>query len=112
MLYVFSLVGFTHHSLGSQWLDAPADPAGTDYPARPEWYFLFLFQWLKFFSGSTAEMIGAIVVPGVVAGVLFAAPFYESLVSARRAQKFVVGYAAFLVLAGVVLTGCRAAARP
>ena len=105
LLVVFVLAGYTHHSLGSEWLDAPADPAGADYPARPEWYFLFLFQWLKFFSGSTSEMIGAIVVPGVVAGVLFAAPFYESLVSARRAQKFVVGYAIFLVAAGVVLTG-------
>src|SRR5262249_19349960 len=28
-------------------LDAPADPASADYPARPEWYFLSLFQMLK-----------------------------------------------------------------
>ena len=31
-------------------LDAPADPA-SDYPARPEWYFLSLFQMLKHSPG-------------------------------------------------------------
>ena len=31
-------------------LDAPADP-NTPYPARPEWYFLSLFQLLKHFQG-------------------------------------------------------------
>ncbi|MFT7582017.1 MAG: ubiquinol-cytochrome c reductase cytochrome b subunit, partial [Myxococcota bacterium] len=31
-------------------LDAPAD-ASSNYEARPEWYFLFLFQLLKFFEG-------------------------------------------------------------
>ena len=38
-------------------LDAPADPASSEYPARPEWYFLSLFQMLKYFSGSR-EIIG------------------------------------------------------
>ena len=40
-------------------LDAPADPASSDYPARPEWYFLSLFQMLKLFPGSR-EIIGTI----------------------------------------------------
>ena len=43
-------------------LDAPADPSSSDYPARPEWYFLSLFQMLKYFPGSR-EMIGTIVIP-------------------------------------------------
>src|SRR5262249_19767573 len=50
-------------------LDAPADPA-SDYPARPEWYFLSLFQMLKYFEGQL-EIVGSIVVPGV-AGLYFA----------------------------------------
>src|SRR5262249_50781412 len=45
-------------------LDAPANPA-TDYPARPEWYFLFLFQLLKYFEGSQ-EIIGTVVIPNGV----------------------------------------------
>src|SRR5262245_23853631 len=43
-------------------LDAPADPATESYPARPEWYFLFLFQLLKYFEGET-EIIGTVVIP-------------------------------------------------
>ena len=34
-------------------LDAPADPANQYSAARPEWYFLFLFQFLKYFPGES-----------------------------------------------------------
>jgi ubiquinol-cytochrome c reductase cytochrome b subunit len=50
-------------------LDAPADPA-RPYPARPEWYFLFLFQLLKYFEGDQ-EVIGTVVIP-VAAGLVLA----------------------------------------
>src|SRR5262249_1332596 len=46
-------------------LDAPADLATRDYPARPEWYFLFLFQLLKYFPGDL-EIVGTVVIPLVV----------------------------------------------
>jgi ubiquinol-cytochrome c reductase cytochrome b subunit len=42
-------------------LDAPAD-AARPYPARPEWYFLFLFQLLKYFEGEQ-EIIGTVFIP-------------------------------------------------
>jgi ubiquinol-cytochrome c reductase cytochrome b subunit len=42
-------------------LDAPADP-GRPYPARPEWYFLSLFQLLKYFKGDQ-EIIGTVLIP-------------------------------------------------
>src|SRR5262249_24068291 len=51
-------------------LDAPADPATESYPARPEWYFLFLFQLLKYFEGDQ-EIIGTVLIPGAVMGLLF-----------------------------------------
>jgi ubiquinol-cytochrome c reductase cytochrome b subunit len=54
-------------------LDAPADP-NVPYPARPEWYFLFLFQLLKYFEGDQA-LIGTVVIPGAVAVILFALPW-------------------------------------
>ncbi|MBI3465976.1 MAG: cytochrome b N-terminal domain-containing protein [Planctomycetes bacterium] len=59
------------HGLGAN-LDAPADPS-RPYPARPEWYFLFLFQLLKYFEGDK-EIIGTVVIPGVAGLVLFLAP--------------------------------------
>lgn len=57
-------------------LDAPADRANEYSAARPEWYFLFLFQFLKLFEGQgeTGELLGAIVVPGAVMGLLFLMP--------------------------------------
>ncbi len=54
-------------------LGAPADPSETYAAARPEWYFLFLFQFLKYFEG-TSERIGAIYAPGALMLVLFLMP--------------------------------------
>jgi mono/diheme cytochrome c family protein len=56
-------------------LSAPADPAEQYSAARPEWYYLFLFQLLKYFPGSS-EIIGAIVIPSVVVGILFLLPLF------------------------------------
>jgi ubiquinol-cytochrome c reductase cytochrome b subunit len=56
-------------------LDAPADPS-SDYPARPEWYFLALFQLLKYFHGPL-EIVGTIVLPGVIGAYLFALPLID-----------------------------------
>jgi quinol-cytochrome oxidoreductase complex cytochrome b subunit/mono/diheme cytochrome c family protein len=53
-------------------LDAPAD-AADEYEARPEWYFLFLFQLLKYFEGEQA-LIGTQVIPSGVALVLLLLP--------------------------------------
>jgi ubiquinol-cytochrome c reductase cytochrome b subunit len=59
--------------LGAE-LGAPADPSEPYSAARPEWYFLFLFQFLKYFPGGT-EVWGAIVIPTLVIGFLFLMPF-------------------------------------
>jgi ubiquinol-cytochrome c reductase cytochrome b subunit len=61
--------------LGAE-LGAPADPANPYSAARPEWYFLFLFQFLKLFEGhgATGEFMGAIVVPGIVMAFMFLMP--------------------------------------
>ncbi|HQU43294.1 MAG TPA: cytochrome b N-terminal domain-containing protein, partial [Pirellulales bacterium] len=61
--------------LGAE-LGAPADPANEYSAARPEWYFLFLFQFLKLFEGqgATGELLGAIVVPGLIMTVLALMP--------------------------------------
>src|SRR5580765_5709613 len=53
-----------HAPMGAE-LGAPADATEPYSAARPEWYFLFLFQFMKFFPGQT-EVWGAIVIPGLV----------------------------------------------
>jgi ubiquinol-cytochrome c reductase cytochrome b subunit len=71
-LAVLATVLFLVFYLGAE-LGAPADPANNYSAARPEWYFLFLFQLLKYFPGES-EVIGAIVIPGIVVGLLFLMP--------------------------------------
>ena len=53
-------------------LEAPADPS-SQYDARPEWYFLPLFQMLKYLPGKL-ETIGALGLPVLVGGVLVLLP--------------------------------------
>ena len=58
-------------------LGPPAEPTEAFGAARPEWYFLFLFQMLKYFDGSlgfNTELVGAIVLPAVLFGFMFAMP--------------------------------------
>jgi ubiquinol-cytochrome c reductase cytochrome b subunit len=57
-------------------LDAIADPSDATYIPRPEWYFLSLFQLLKYFPGPL-EPIATIVIPGLVVGGLLALPFLD-----------------------------------
>ena len=45
-------------------LEGQADPTNTGYVPRPEWYFLFLFQLLKYFPGSL-EWVGVAVLPAL-----------------------------------------------
>jgi ubiquinol-cytochrome c reductase cytochrome b subunit len=68
-------------------LDAPADPSSADYPARPEWYFLSLYQMLKFFPGNR-EVIGTIVIPTALLVVLLLLPLLD--------RVFPRGFAHFL----------------
>src|SRR3954454_12917161 len=57
-------------------LERLADPTDTSYIPRPDWYFLFLFQTLKFFEGP-AEVIGTIVLPTLAVAALFLVPFID-----------------------------------
>ncbi|HQU18196.1 MAG TPA: hypothetical protein PLA92_04010, partial [Fimbriimonadaceae bacterium] len=52
-------------------LEAIADPTGTDFSPRPEWYFLGLYELLKIMPAGY-EVVATIVVPGLVSiGMLF-----------------------------------------
>lgn len=66
-------------------LDAPADPS-SDYPARPEWYFLGLFQLLKYFHGPL-EIVGTVVLPMLVGAYLFALPLFDKKPTTALRQR-------------------------
>ncbi len=61
---------------GAPALEPPADPTSSDYVPRPEWYFLGLFQLLKYFPGRW-EIVGAIVIPGAVMTLLALLPWID-----------------------------------
>ncbi len=81
-------------------LGAPADPAEQFSAARPEWYFLFLFQFLKYFPGKT-ELIGAIVLPALCMLVLVAIPILGQW---KLGHRFNLGFLGAMLVGAVLLT--------
>ncbi|MEW6731531.1 MAG: cytochrome b N-terminal domain-containing protein, partial [Acidobacteriota bacterium] len=77
---VFILILFAIMAVLSYFLPAPlepqADPADTSYIARPEWYFLPLYQLLKYFPGKLA-LIPTVILPGLIFTALFLLPFVD-----------------------------------
>jgi len=57
-------------------LQALASPNSAGYVPRPEWYFLWLFQLLKYFKGSL-EAVGTALVPTALVALLVALPFLD-----------------------------------
>ena len=57
-------------------LDEIANPSDSQYVPRPEWYFLSLFELLKYVPGSL-EPVATIGIPGAVVCVLFLLPFVD-----------------------------------
>ena len=99
LIVVFALTVCGH---GAR-LEAPADPA-SDYPARPDWYLLFLFQLLGYFEGRL-EFIGSMVMPGLALLYLAALPLIDRTPgSALRSRLVPLAPAAGLCLALATLT--------
>jgi ubiquinol-cytochrome c reductase cytochrome b subunit len=75
------LVAFAKVPLGHQ-----ADPTDINFIPRPEWYFLFLFQFLKLFQGPL-EVVGAVFLPGLSIALLAAMPFIDRGKARRIRQR-------------------------
>jgi len=82
---VLLVIAVLTSSTGGAHLDAPADPS-VDYPPRPEWYFLFLFQLLKYLPGSM-ELVGTIILPGLAGLFLFMLPFLDRAPTTNPRQR-------------------------
>jgi ubiquinol-cytochrome c reductase cytochrome b subunit len=57
-------------------LGPPANPADTQYVPRPEWYYLPMFQWLKYWHGSLS-VVGIMMIPGILVAAIIALPFLD-----------------------------------
>ncbi len=102
-LAVFAVVLFfviRSQVIGDGHLGAPAEPAESYAAARPEWYFLFLFQFLKYFPGER-EIYGALVIPGAAIGLIGLMPFIGRW---RLGHRFNIAFMFALLLGIGVLT--------
>ena len=90
---------FTGSSGGAD-LGAPADPSEPYGAARPEWYFLFLFQFLKYFPGGT-EIWGAIIIPSLAMLIIVLMPIFGNW---RLGHRFNVGFTFALLIGAGLLT--------
>jgi ubiquinol-cytochrome c reductase cytochrome b subunit len=100
LVVVFSLTGATHGAP----LEAPADPMG-DYPARPEWFLMTLFELRKLFHGA-GEFFGTNLGPMVAGGYLALLPFIDR---PGRSRPVFVMAPVVLIFAGAVGIGGYAA---
>ena len=80
--------------------EARADPNDTTYTPRPEWYFLFLFQLLKYFPGNL-EVIGAMVIPGLFILLLLVLPFIDKSPKRHFLNRPFASISAILVVGGI-----------
>ena len=88
-------------------LEARADPSDTSYTPRPEWYFMFLFQLLKYFPGQL-EVIGVVVLPTLVIVLLFLLPFLDRSPRRHFSRRPIISAATTLIVAGVILLTIQA----
>jgi hypothetical protein len=82
-------------------LELPADPADIDYNPRPEWYFLWLFQFGKYVEWAPWIQSGVLPLLGV--GFLFVVPWLRNHGQKRRSAIVVSWCLVWLVLTGLAI---------
>ena len=81
-------------------VEGRANPNDTSYTPRPEWYFLFLFQLLKYFPGNL-EVIGAMILPGLFILLLIALPLIDKSAKRHFRNRPFASISALVVVAGI-----------
>ena len=82
-------------------LELPADPADVEYNPRPEWYFLWLFQFGKYVEWAPWIQSGVLPLLGI--GFLFAVPWLRNHGQKRRSAIAVSWCLGWLVLTGLTI---------
>ncbi len=80
-------------------LGPKANPADTRYLPRPEWYYIPIFQYLRYWP-SSLSFLGVVVIPGVVAFLFASLPFLDRRMERRPWKRpIAVGAYVFILLA-------------
>ena len=96
-----TVMGLSYYFHGAE-LSAPANPAEAYSAARPEWYYLFLFRFLKFEAVEHFGLaFGAIYVPGLLMLILTLMPIIAWW---KGGHRFNVAFIALVSIAAIGLT--------
>lgn len=87
-------------------LGPPANPANAQFIPRPEWYYLPIFQWLKYWHGAGA-IVGVLVIPAILVLAILAVPFLDRGIERRPWKRPVAMGAYVFVFASVLGLGMR-----
>ena len=69
-------------------LERHADPTDTKYTPVPDWYFLSMYQLLKYsFASGPWNVVGAIIMPGLAIGALMLVPFMDTSKERRPIKR-------------------------
>jgi menaquinol-cytochrome c reductase cytochrome b/c subunit len=87
--------------------EPPANPSDSAYIPRPEWYFLWMFQLLKYFPGQLEGL--AIVGLGVLIAVgLFGLPFFDRSAKRHPRNRPIATVVMIAIVAGIVFLTIQA----
>jgi ubiquinol-cytochrome c reductase cytochrome b subunit len=82
-------------------LGPPTNPADTQFVPRPEWYYLSVFQWLKYWHGP-ASIIGILIIPSILVILVLALPFLDRGIERRPWKRPIAMGAYAFVFVGLV----------
>ncbi|QUW22123.1 c-type cytochrome [Sporosarcina sp. Marseille-Q4063] len=69
-------------------LERQADPTDTMYIPVPDWYFLSMYQLLKYeFASGPWNIVGALIMPGLAIGALMLVPFMDTTKERRPFKR-------------------------
>jgi quinol-cytochrome oxidoreductase complex cytochrome b subunit len=102
MMLVFILVAIILAVVFPVGLEYPADPTDNLYVPQPEWFFMSLYQLLKYFPGKL-EIIATAIIPAGGLVVLLILPFIDKNPEKRPAKRPIAMAVMFLAVAAIIL---------
>ncbi len=82
-------------------LGYPADPTSSNFVPRPEWYFLFYYEILKYFPG-VLEPVATVLIPLFIFGSMILLPFIDTSAENRPWRKPITTIAALLYIVIII----------
>jgi quinol-cytochrome oxidoreductase complex cytochrome b subunit len=101
MMLIFILVAIILALVFPVGLGDPADPTDNLFVPKPEWYFMSLYQLLKFFPGKL-EFIATAVIPSGGIVILFLVPLLDKNPEKRPRKRPLAMILMLLAVAAII----------